>query len=255
MRKYYTFEICANSAQSAIAAQQGGADRVELCASMPEGGTTPSYGEIMMARQAIDIKLHVIIRPRGGDFLYTPLERKIMLKDIEMARLLGADGLVFGCLDRLGNVDTVFLKELVDASCGIATTFHRAFDRCRNPKEALEAIIDAGCSRILTSGQEFVAEEGIPLLTDLVKQAENRIIIMPGSGVNEHNIGKIAEQTQAKEFHFSAREKVASAMEYRNDKPSMGGDSSIDEYSIYQTSPEKVKKVIEALSPQPPKGA
>lgn len=247
IQQSYTFEICANSVQSAIAAQQGGAQRVELCASMPEGGTTPSYAEIMMARQQIDITLHVIIRPRGGDFLYTPLERKIMLKDIEMARMLGADGLVFGCLDRQGNVDISFLKELVDSSCGLSTTFHRAFDMCRSPKEALESIIDAGCSRILTSGQEANAEKGISLLTDLVKQAGNRIIIMPGCGVNEHNIRKIAEQTQAKEFHFSAREKIVSAMEYRKATPSMGGDDSIDEYSTYQTSPEKVKKIIGAL--------
>ena len=221
----YSFEICANSVQSAVAAQQGGADRVELCASMPEGGTTPSYGELMIARQQLAIKLHVIIRPRGGDFLYTPLERQIMLKDIGMARMLGADGLVFGCLDRQGNVDVAFVKELVDASCGLATTFHRAFDMCRNPIEALEAIIDAGCSRILTSGQETTAEQGIPLLADLVKRAGNRIAIMPGSGVNEHNIRKIAEQTQAREFHFSGRGKLASVMEYRKNAPSMGGDS------------------------------
>lgn len=220
---------------------------MELCASMPEGGTTPSYGEIMMARQLIDITLHVIIRPRGGDFLYTPLERKIMLKDIEMARLLGADGLVFGCLDRQGNVDVPFLKELVDAACGLPATFHRAFDMCRDPKEALEAIIDAGCSRILTSGQEANAEKGIPLLADLVKQAQQRIIIMPGSGINEYNIRKIAKETLAKEFHFSAREKNVSDMLYRKESPSMGGDGTIDEYSIYQTIPEKVKKIIEAL--------
>ena len=243
----YTFEICGNSVQSAIAAQQGGANRVELCASMPEGGTTPSYGEIMMARQSIDIKLHVIIRPRGGDFLYSPLEQKIMLKDIEMARLLGADGVVFGCLDRQGNVDTAFLKELVDVSCGLSTTFHRAFDMCKDPKRALEDIIGTGCNRILTSGQESSAEKGITLLAELVKQAENRIIIMPGCGVNEHNIQKIAEETGAKEFHFSAREKTPSAMEYRKNTPSMGGDCSIDEYSISITTLEKVKKTIEAL--------
>jgi copper homeostasis protein len=214
---------------------------------MPEGGTTPSYSEIMLARQSIDIKLHVIIRPRGGDFFYTPLERKIMLKDIEIARLIGADGLVFGCLDRQGNVDSSFLKELVDASYGLSTTFHRAFDMCRNPKEALETIIDAGCNRILTSGQEVSAEKGIPLLTELVAQAGSRIVIMPGCGVNEHNIAKIAKETKAVEFHFSAREKMASAMEYRKSRASMGGDDSIDEYSIYQSTPEKVKKVIKAL--------
>lgn len=243
----YIFEVCANSAQSAIAAQQGGAHRVELCASMPEGGTTPSYGEIMLTKAAIDIKLHVIIRPRGGDFLYSPLERKIMLKDIEMARLLGADGLVFGCLDRQGNIDVPLLKELVDASCGLPVTFHRAFDRCKDARQAIEDIIDAGCSRILTSGQKATAEKGILLLAELVKQADGRITIMPGCGVDEHNIRKIAKKTQAKEFHFSARQKIVSMMEYRDDGVSMGSDKSIDEYSIYQTTPEKVRKVIEAL--------
>ena len=242
----FTFEVCANSVQSAIAAQQGGAHRVELCASIPEGGTTPSYGDIMLAKESIDIKLHVIIRPRGGDFLYSSLERKIMLKDIEIARLLGADGLVFGCLNRQGKVDVPLLKELVDASCGLSTTFHRAFDRCKDPKQALEDIIDAGCDRILTSGQEATAEKGIPLLAELIKQASGRVIIMPGCGINENNIRRIVENTGAVELHFSAKEKVASAMEYRKDSLLLGNDFA-NEYSTAVTTPENVAKTIKAL--------
>lgn len=142
----FKFEVCANSVESCLAAQRGGADRVELCMGIPEGGTTPSYGDILMARRLLDnIRLHVIIRPRGGDFLYSSLELEIMLKDLENAHVLGADGVVFGCLTRNGEVDIPSMKILMDASQGMSVTFHRAFDVCRNPIEALEQIIDLGC--------------------------------------------------------------------------------------------------------------
>ena len=191
MRKY-KFEICTNSVESCLAAQQGGADRVELCAGIPEGGTTPSYGEIKMARELLSIRLHVIIRPRGGDFLYTPLEQSIMLHDIDMARQLGADGVVFGCLTPDGDIDLPLMERLMKASEGMSVTFHRAFDMCRNPRKALEKIIALGCDRILTSGQQATAEKGISLLKELNVQADGRIIIMPGCGVNSDNIRKIA---------------------------------------------------------------
>ena len=178
--KEYQFEVCANSVESCLAAQTGGANRVELCAGIPEGGTTPSYGEIAMARKVLNTaRLHVIIRPRGGDFLYSPLETKIMLEDIEIARHLGVDGVVFGCLTANGDIDTVAMKELMEASHGLSVTFHRAFDVCRNPDEALEQIIELGCERILTSGQQPTAEQGIPLLKKLHRQAAGRI--MPGN--------------------------------------------------------------------------
>ena len=166
--KNYLFEVCTNSVESCIAAQEGGANRVELCAGIPEGGTTPSYGEIAMAREVLTTtRLHVIIRPRGGDFLYSPVEVKTMLKDIEMARQLGADGVVFGCLTTNGGIDVPVMKQLMEASKGLSVTFHRAFDVCRDASEALEQIIDLGCDRILTSGQQATAELVIPLLKEL----------------------------------------------------------------------------------------
>ena len=241
-------EICANSVESAVKAQEGGAYRVELCAGIPEGGTTPSFGEIRMARQLLqETKLHVIIRPRGGDFLYTHLEQEIMLHDIKVARQLGADGVVFGCLTAEGEVDVPAMKKLMNAVGDMNVTFHRAFDMCRNPKEALEQIISLGCTRILTSGQEANAVKGIPLLKELVKQADGRIIIMPGCGVNPSNILQIAEETGTSEFHFSGRSTYESGMIYRNPKVSMGGTVKIEEYQKEVTNPDIVKAALAEL--------
>lgn len=247
MNRKYKIEICANSAESAIEAQRGGAYRVELCAGIPEGGTTPSYGEIKMARELLSIRLHVIIRPRGSDFLYTPLEQSIMLHDIDMARQLGADGVVFGCLTPDGDIDLPLMERLMKASEGMSVTFHRAFDMCRNPRKALEKIIALGCDRILTSGQQATAEKGISLLKELNVQADGRIIIMPGCGVNSDNIRKIAEETGASEFHFSGRSSIESKMNYRNPAVSMGGTVKIEEYSKEITDHTKVEKAIGKL--------
>lgn len=247
MNRKYKIEICANSVESAIEAQRGGAYRVELCAGIPEGGTTPSYGEIKMARELLSIRLHVIIRPRGGDFLYTPLEQSIMLHDIDMARQLGADGVVFGCLTPDGDIDLPLMERLMKASEGISVTFHRAFDMCRSPRKALEEIIALGCDRILTSGQQATAEKGISLLKELNVQADGRIIIMPGCGVNSDNIRKIAEETGASEFHFSGRSSIESKMNYRNPAVSMGGTVKIEEYSREITDHTKVEKAIGKL--------
>ena len=238
-------EICANSVESAVKAQQAGAYRVELCAGIPEGGTTPSFGEIRMARQLLNqTKLHVIIRPRGGDFLYSPIEQEIMLHDIKVVRQLGADGVVFGCLTAEGYVDVPLMQKLMNAVGEMSVTFHRAFDMCSNPKEALEQIIGLGIDRVLTSGQEATAEKGIPLLKELVEQADGRIIIMPGCGVRENNIGKIEAETGAKEFHTSARSIVYSKMEYRNENVPMGSSIVSSEFETVQTDREKVKAYI-----------
>jgi copper homeostasis protein len=242
-------EICANSVESAVKAQEGGAYRVELCAGIPEGGTTPSFGEMRMARQLLqETKLHVIIRPRGGDFLYSQLEQEIMLHDIKVAKQLGADGVVFGCLTAEGNVDIPAMKKLMNAVGDMAVTFHRAFDMCRNPQEALEDIINLGCTRILTSGLEPNAVKGIPMLKELVQQADGRIIIMPGCGVNPDNIMQIAEETGATEFHFSGRSSYESGMIYRNPKVSMGGTVKIEEYQKDVTDPEIVKAAVAELA-------
>ncbi|WP_294630944.1 copper homeostasis protein CutC [uncultured Bacteroides sp.] len=246
--KEYQFEVCANSVESCLAAQAGGANRVELCAGIPEGGTTPSYGEISIAREMLDTtRLHVIIRPRGGDFLYSPTEIKTMLKDIEMAKQLGADGVVFGCLTAHGEIDSVVMHKLMEASKGLSVTFHRAFDVCRHPQEALEQIIELGCDRILTSGQQATAESGIPLLKELQEQAAGRIILLAGCGVNEKNIARISQETGIREFHFSARESIKSEMEYKNESVSMGGTVHIDEYERNVTTVRRVMDTIQAI--------
>ena len=232
----YLFEVCANSVESCLAAQTGGANRVELCAGIPEGGTTPSFGDIATARELLkDTRLHVIIRPRGGDFLYSPLEQRIMLQDVENARRLGADGVVFGCLTPEGDVDLPLMERLMEASEGMSVTFHRAFDVCRRPLQALEEIIALGCNRILTSGQQPTAEQGIPLLR-------------AGCGVNEKNIARIAGETGIHEFHFSAREEVVSGMQYRNEAVSMGGTVHISEYARPVTTARRVADTIAALT-------
>ena len=241
----YRFEICANSVASCIAAQEGGADRVELCAGIPEGGTTPSYGMICKARESISIGLNVIIRPRGGDFLYTRDELEEMLHDIRIAKELGADGLVFGCLRSDGSVDIEAMKPLMEAAGDTPVTFHRAFDHTSDPFKALEDIISLGCARILTSGCRPTALEGAGLLAQLVEKAEDRIIIMPGCGVNESNIAETAKLSGAREFHFSAREPVESGMSFRNPRVAMGSED--DPYGTVQTTARRVTATIKPL--------
>ena len=241
----YRFEICANSVASCKAAQEGGADRVELCAGIPEGGTTPSYGMIATARKNITIGLNVIIRPRGGDFLYSEDEIQEMIEDIRMAKSLGADGLVFGCLRPDGSVDMEVMKRLMDEAGDTPVTFHRAFDHCSDPYQALEDIINCGCCRILTSGCRPTALEGAELLSELVKMAGDRIIIMPGCGVKEGNIAEIARLSGAREFHFSARESVESGMIFRNPQVAMGSED--DPYGTVQTTARRVAATIEPL--------
>ena len=246
----YKLEICANSVLSCVEAQKGGAYRVELCAGIPEGGTTPSYGDIAMARELLNkTKLNVIIRPRGGDFLYSELEHQIMLKDIEICRKLGVDGVVIGCLTPEGDVDMQRCRELVEAAGEMDVTFHRAFDMCRDPFKAMEDIISLGCKIILTSGQQPKAEQGISLLKQLIKRANERIVIMPGSGVNAQNIAKIAQETGATQLHLSARQSIESQMIYRNPNLKMGGTNVvINEYEQNITSAEKVKNTLNILN-------
>lgn len=242
----YKFEICANSVASCVAAQEGGADRVELCAGIPEGGTTPSYGMIRSARESICIGLNVIIRPRGGDFLYSEEEIREMVYDIRTARELDADGLVFGCLCPDGSVDKKAMKPLMEAAGDTPVTFHRAFDHCNDPFKALEDIISLGCARILTSGCKPTALEGASLLGELVGKAADRIIIMPGCGVKESNIAYIARLTGAHEFHFSAREPAGSGMIFRNPEVAMGSED--DPYCTIRTTARRVAATIASLN-------
>ena len=218
---------------------------MELCAGIPEGGTTPSYGMIRNARESISIALNVIIRPRGGDFLYSESEIKEMVYDIQVAKELGADGLVFGCLNPDGSVDMNAMQTLMDAAGDTPVTFHRAFDHTCDPFKALEDIISLGCVRILTSGCKPTALEGADLLAQLVEKAGGRIIIMPGCGVREGNIAEIARLSGAREFHFSARESVESGMIFRNPDVTMGSED--DPYGYAATTERRVAATIEPL--------
>lgn len=213
---HITLEICANSVASALAAQSGGADRVELCDNMAEGGTTPSYAAIAKARDLLQISLYPIIRPRGGDFLYDELELELMGKDIELCKQLGCDGIVIGLLNRDGTVDKKRTRWLVDLAWPLGVTFHRAFDRCADPLTALEDIVDTGCERILTSGQAPTAPQGAGLISGLVEKAGDRIAIMAGSGVRENNIAALVEATRAKEYHSTAKVNAGSGMTFKN---------------------------------------
>lgn len=240
-------EICANGVESCQAAQEGGADRVELCAGIPEGGTTPSYGEIKVARRVLTTtRLHVIIRPRGGDFLYTDLEVERMAEDIAMCHQLGVDGVVFGCLNADGTFDLEKNRYLIECSRGMSVTCHRAFDRAVNPEQALEDVIALGFDRILTSGQQPKAEQGIDLLARLNRQADGRIILMAGSGVTEQNIRRIREATSLNEFHFSGRESVDSAMQYVNPNLYMGRPGA-NEAALDYTTARRVSDTIAQL--------
>lgn len=246
-REEFKIEVCANGVESCMAAQEAGADRVELCAGIPEGGTTPSYGEIKVARQVLTTtRLHVIIRPRGGDFLYSDLEIERMAADIAMCRDLGVDGVVFGCLKPDGTIDMEKNRYLMSCSKGMSVTCHRAFDRAANPEQALEDIIELGFDRILTSGQQPKAMQGTELLSRLNRQAAGRIILMAGSGVTEQNIRELHEATQLHEFHFSAREPRPSAMQYVNPNLYMGRPGA-NEASLDYTTARRVAATIAQL--------
>jgi copper homeostasis protein len=238
-------EICANSAQSCVEAEIGGAKRVELCAGIPEGGTTPSYGEIRTALSLTSsIAINVIIRPRGGDFLYTPAEIQSMLYDIEMAKQLGVHGVVFGCLTKEGDLDVALMKRLKEAAGTLSVTCHRAFDVCRDPYTAMEQLIEMGFDRILTSGQQLDAVKGIPLIAELVRKAAGRIIIMPGCGIRENNIALIEKATGTTDFHASARRVINSCMEFRNENVPMGSLAVASEFETEQTDRKKVAALL-----------
>ena len=209
-------EICAFNLPAALAAQRAGADRIELCSGPEEGGVTPSAGLIRAAREKLQIPVYPIIRPREGDFLYSVEEFGIMIDDVRRCKELGCDGVVIGMLLADGSVDQSGCARLVEAAYPMGVTFHRAFDRAVDPFAALETIIGLGCERILTSGQRPAAMEGAQLLRELVREADERIVIMPGSGVRASNIAELAAKTGAVEFHTSARVAQASAMEFVN---------------------------------------
>lgn len=205
-------EIAANSVASALAAQEGGAGRVELCTALELGGLTPSSGQIALAREKLSIPLYVLIRPRAGDFLYSDLEYETMLRDIEACAKAGCDGVVIGALDADGNVDMPRCHGLIAAAGQLGVTFHRAFDVTRDPLTALEDLVALGCERVLTSGAQPSAIEGAPLIRQLVELAAWRIAVMPGAGVTPDNLDELMAKTGASEFHASAKLQYASRM-------------------------------------------
>ena len=210
-------EIIGFNIESCLLAQEGGASRIELCDNWAEGGTTPSYALIQPARAKLAIELYVMIRPRGGDFLFSADEFEIMKQDIRRCKQLGCDGVVLGVLHKDGSVDKKRSYDLVNLAYPLGVTFHRAFDRVKDPFQSMEDIIQIGCERILTSGLQQKAIDGAGLIKQLILQADDRIIIMPGSGVNAENIVALAEKTGAVEWHSSASEFRNSGMEYTND--------------------------------------
>jgi len=239
-------EVCANSVTSALAAQDGGATRVELCANLHVGGTTPSFGEILMARKELHIKLYVLIRPRSGDFLYNDIEYETMLADIRNCVEAGCDGIVTGVLNADGTVDKERCLELVRLAkqWGLGVTFHRAFDMCADLYQALEDVVELGFERILTSGTKSTAMEGASMIAHLLDKAAGRIIIMPGGGISENNVADLVHYTKVTEIHSSARKKGASKMEFKNDHIIMGGDFGGDEYSFDVTDAGRVKAIL-----------
>ena len=207
-----SLEIAAGSLVSALAAQQGGADRVELCDALETGGTTPSYGTLALARDRLRIPLFVLIRPRPGDFVYDTLEAEVMLRDIETCVRLGCDGIVVGALDADGDIDEALCRQLVAAAGPLPVTFHRAFDAVREPAAALERIVALGFSRLLTSGGRATAEQGSAAIAACVRQAQGRLQVMPGAGLDAGNIARVASLTHARQFHASAKVQRMSAM-------------------------------------------
>ena len=210
----FTLEIAVFNIQSAMLASQAGADRIELCENPFEGGTTPSYGTLKTVREKITIPIFPIIRPRGGDFLYSDEEFEVIKKDILLIKDLGFEGAVIGLLKRDGTIDTPRTSKLVELAYPLEVTFHRAFDRATDPLQALEDVIRCGCQRILTSGQVPNALDGKELIQQLIQQADDRIVIMPGSGVRSNNIEELIAYTGAEEMHSSARKMIPSQMQF-----------------------------------------
>lgn len=241
-------EACVNSVESAVEAEAGGACRVELCDNLFDGGTTPSVGAIEAARGALGIDLNVIIRPRGGDFLYSDLELDIMKADIVAARTAGADGVVFGILKADGSVNVEQSQELVELAEPMSTTLHRAFDMCADPLAALEDLIALGIDRVLTSGQRPSAMEGASLARKLVDEAHGRIIVMPGVGIDESNIAELIVQTGAAEFHVLAERLIESEMTFRNPDVFMGTDPEQPEFERPVCDAEAIRAIVAAAA-------
>ncbi len=241
-----TIEVCVDNIESLQTAQQAGADRIELCSALALGGLTANAGFVQKSLDLATIPLYAIIRPRAGDFIYSEQEVDIMVSDIKFMKLLGIQGVVIGALTPEGDIDEAALKRLMTASRDIGVTFHRAFDLCNDPKQALETLINAGCERVLTSGQQAKAEQGCELLKELVVQADGRISIMPGAGVTPENAEKIIAITKVKELHLSGKTTRKSAMKPHS-TVTMGTEQNADSL-ITVTCAKTVSAVVSAAN-------
>ncbi|MCZ4222419.1 copper homeostasis protein CutC [Pedobacter rhodius] len=241
----YGLEVCANGYESALNAQIGGAKRVEFCDNLAEGGTTPSYGQLALAKKNLTIEIWPIIRPRGGDFLYSDIEFNLMKEDVKICKSLNCDGVVIGILKSDGSIDKERCAELIALAQPLPVAFHRAFDMSNNMEKALEDLIELGIVRVLSSGGASSAIEGAKKLAKLIKQANGRITIMPGAGINSDNIQELIDISGATEFHASAKSFVSSGMKFRNTESKMG--SIEDEYQYELTSVEKVKALVKKI--------
>ena len=236
-----TCEIVVYNIESALKAQEGGADRIELCDNPSEGGTTPSYGTIEAVRQNVNLDVYVMIRPRGGDFHYSNYEFHCMKRDISQCQKISVDGVVFGILNADGTLDKKRCKELIVKARPLKVTCHRAFDMTRDPFEALEDCIEAGFDRILTAGQQAQALKGADLIGELIKKANGRIAIMPGSGVNENTVQEILAKSKATEIHFSATAFRESEMNYKNQNIAGMGSDEGAEFKVRTVDPDRVR--------------
>jgi copper homeostasis protein len=246
MRDKILVEICVDSVASAVAAERGGAKRLELCGDLIEGGITPSAGIIELVRARVSVALHVMIRPRGGDFCYTADEFEIMQRDLETAKELGADGVVFGILDADGKVDIQRSRRLVEMARPLDVTFHRAFDMSADLFRSLEDVCATGASRILTSGGQPTALQGLASIAELVKAAEGRIAIMPGAGIRADNAGRIVAESGVREIHAALHSPVPSPMLFRNPRISMGSMPE-QEYQRFVVLEENVRSLCRAV--------
>jgi len=238
------YEICVDSVAGVRAAKEAGAQRVELCANLLEGGITPSLGMIRQARKVSGIAVNVIIRPRGGDFLFNDDEFASMRADIEAAKAEGADGVVIGLLTAEGEIDIGGTRELVALARPLSVTFHRAFDVAADPFRALETLIELGVDRVLTSGQEPSVLEGLPLIAVLMTRAGDRIIVMPGGGITARNVERIVAAAKPREMHFAALDSVESGMRFRRPHVFMGGELRPPEYDRLDTSQALIHSVM-----------
>ena len=243
----FVLEVCADSVESVLAAEKGGADRIELCGNIVIGGTTPSESLFREIRKHSDIRIHALIRPRFGDFCYTEYEFEIIRAEVRRFRELGAQGVVIGMLKPDGTLDVERLQILMEEAKGMSVTMHRAFDVCRDPQEALEQAISLGFDTILTSGQKDNCVDGAELLSQLVKKSAGRIHIMAGAGVNAAAIRPLYEKTGITDYHMTGKKILESEMQYRKEGVNMGLPS-LSEFEIFRTSEEEVRKAREALN-------